>query len=31
MQNPEFKVIKFDHFKMQTGLLSFVLIIGIGR
>jgi hypothetical protein len=25
MYNPDFKVVEFDHFKMQAGLPSFVL------
>ena len=28
MHNPEFKVVEFDHFKMQAGLPSFVLSPG---
>jgi hypothetical protein len=28
MNNPDFKVVEFDHFKMQAGLPSFVLSPG---
>jgi hypothetical protein len=28
MYNPDFKVVEFDHFKMQAGLPSFVLSPG---
>lgn len=27
INNPEFKVVEFDHFKMQAGLPSFVLSV----